>query len=106
MVLGNIVQEAINRLVKAYNPLEIYLFGKYGWGTPDEDDDLEVLVIVEESKLPVHKRGYRAFEALLDLDIPKSVIVFTKEEFDTSCQDKTSLVYEVKNRGKKVYARS
>lgn len=105
MIQQEIVQEAINRLVRAYSPLEIYIFGKYGWGTPDEDDDLNLLVIVAESNEKVYKRGDRAFDTLLSLAIPKNVVIFTQQEFDRSCQDKTSLAYEVKSRGKKAYAR-
>ena len=105
MISQETIQEAIRRLVSAYNPLEIYLFGAYAWGKPD-DDDLNILIIIESSNEKVHKRGYKAFDALLGLEIPTNVIVFTKEEFDTFSQDVTSLTYEVKNRGKMVYARS
>jgi len=106
MISQETIQEAIRRLVKAYDPLEIYMYGKYGWGTPDEDDDLDLLVVVESSDEKVYQRGYLAFEALFGLKIPKNVSIFTKQEFDTNCQDVTSLTYEIKNRGKRVYARS
>ncbi len=43
MIPQETIQEALARLVKAYDPLEIYMYGKYGWGTPDEDDDLNLL---------------------------------------------------------------
>ncbi|MFA5307342.1 MAG: nucleotidyltransferase domain-containing protein [Candidatus Babeliales bacterium] len=103
MVQQEIVDEAIGRLVKAYNPLEIYLYGKYAWGTPDKDDDLNLLVIVETSHEKVYKRGGRAFDALLSLEIPTNVTIFTQQEFATFCQDKTSLTYEIKSRGKLEY---
>lgn len=106
MISQEKIQEAISRLVKAYSPLEIYLYGKYGWGFPDEDDDLDILVIIESSDKKVYKRGDLAFDVLLSLAIPKNVSVFTKQEFDASCRDVTSLAYEIKNRGKRVYARS
>lgn len=106
MISQETIQEATQRLVKAYNPLEIYMYGKYAWGTPDEDDSLNFLVIIESSNEKVHKRGYKAFDVLLGLEIPTNVIVFTKQEFDTFCQDTTSLTYEVKSRGEIVYARS
>ena len=105
MISQETIQEAIQRLVKAYNPLAVYLYGAYGWGTPDDDDDLNILIIIELSNEQVHKRGYKAFDALLGLEIPTNVVVFTKEEFDTFSQDVTSLTYEVKSRGKIVYAR-
>lgn len=103
MIPQETIQEAIRRLVKAYDPLEIYLYGKYGWGTPDEDDDLDILVVVESSNEKYIKKGDRAFDTLLSLEIPKNVSIFTKEEFDTSLQDAYSLGYEVKNRGKKIW---
>lgn len=106
MISQATIQEAIRRLVKAYDPLEIYLYGKYAWGTPDEDDDLSLLVIVESSHEKIYKRGDRAFDALLSLAIPKNVSVFTQKEFDTYSQDATSLTHEIKTRGKQVYARS
>lgn len=106
MISQETIQEAIRRLVKAYDPLEIYMYGKYAWGTPDEDDDLNLLVIVESSDVKVYQRGDLAFDTLLSLRIPKNVAVFTKQEFDISSQDVTSLTHEVKTRGKKVYARS
>ena len=105
MISQETIQEAIRRLVKAYEPLTIYTYGKYAWGTPDEDDDLNLLVIVESSDEKAYKRGDRAFDALLSLKIPTNIGIFTKQEFDTYSQDVNSLTYEVKNKGKIVYAR-
>lgn len=106
MISHETIQEAIRRLVKAYDPLSIYLFGTYAWGIPNEDDNLNLLLIIESSDEKVYKRGDLAFDTLLSLKIPKNVIVFTKQEFDTLSQDVTSLCYEVKNKGKILYARS
>ncbi len=102
MIPQETIQEAIRRLVKAYDPLEIYMYGKYAWGTPDEDDDLNLLLVIESSDKKAYQRGDLAFDTLLSLRIPKNVSVLTKQEFDVSCQDVTSLTYEVKNRGKRI----
>ena len=105
MISQETIQEMTQRLIKAYDPLEIYLFGPYAWGNPDEDTNLSVLIIVDSSDEKVYKRGDRAFNALLSLKVPANVTVFTKQEFDTFTKDSTSLSYEVKNRGKILYAR-
>jgi len=106
MISNETIQEAVRRLVKAYDPLEVYLWGSYAWGNPNEDDDLNLLVVIESSDKKVYERGDKAFDTLLGLKIPTNVIVFTKQEFDTFSQDETSLTYEVKNKGKMLYARS
>ena len=105
MISQETIQEAIRRLVKAYDPLEIYLYGVYAWGNPDDDTDLNLLIVVESSDEKIYKRGDVAFDALFSLKIPKNVSVFTKKEFDQSCQDTASLTYQVKTKGKMVYAR-
>lgn len=99
-------QEAIQRLVKAYDPVMIYFFGKYAWGAPDNDDDLNILIRIDSSDEKASKRGYKAFTILFEVEIPTSVTVFTKQEFDTFSQDPTTFTHEVKQRGKIVYARS
>ncbi len=106
MISPETIEDAKNRLIAAYKPVAIYLFGAYGWGHPDDDDDLCILIIIESSNEKVYKRGDKAFNALLSLEIPTSTVVFTQQEFDTFSQDITSLTYEVKTRGKLLYARN
>ncbi|MFH0898319.1 MAG: nucleotidyltransferase domain-containing protein [bacterium] len=86
MISQETIQEAVRRLVKAYNPLEVYLWGSYAWGNPDEDDDLNLLLVIESSEKKVYERGDKAFDTLLGLKIPTNVVVFTKQEFDTFSQ--------------------
>lgn len=105
MIPQTTIDEAIKRLVKAYNPLQIYLYGDYAWGTPNEESTFDVLIVVQASNERVIKRGYTAFEVLLGLKIPKNIAVFTKEEFDKYAQDPHSSTHEIKTRGKMLYAR-
>lgn len=105
MVPKSTIDEAIRRLVKAYNPLKIYLYGDYAEGTANDESTVNLLIIVESSTERVLKRGYMAFEALLGLGIPHNTVVFTKEEFDTYANDPKSSTYEIVTRGKVIYAR-
>lgn len=36
----------VEKLVKAYQPKKIYLFGSFAWGQPNADSDLDILIIV------------------------------------------------------------
>ncbi len=101
----SIIDEAIRRLVKVYDPICIYLYGDYAWGIPNEESNFNLLVIADSSDKPVLERGYKGFEALLGLPIPSKVTVFTKKEFDNYTQDPISTSSEIKNRGKILYAR-
>jgi predicted nucleotidyltransferase len=106
MIEQSTIDEAIRRLVIAYKPLEIYLYGEYAWGTPNEESSFDLLIVVESSDKRVIERGYSAFEALLGLRIPHNTVVFTKEEFDKYTQDSNSTTYEIKTKGKILYARA
>lgn len=105
MITPEVIEEVKNRLIKVYNPLEIYLFGSYAWGTPHEDSDLDLLIVIEESNEKRHKRGKPGYEALWGLCIAKDLIIYTKKEFDQRSSDETSLVHRILKEGTRLYAR-
>ena len=106
MITPETIQEVIRRLVETYHPSKIYLFGSYAWGTPHEDSDLDILIVVDSSTERAIKRSIEGYKALLGLNIAKDIIVYTQEEFDTSVQKKVSLPAKVKQHGKVIYVRS
>lgn len=97
------IDEAKNRLVKAYNPNEIYLFGIYAWGKPDEESDLGLLVLVDQHEHEPWKKEADAYKILFDIDAPKEIIFYPKDDFDSSSQEISSFFYKIKNKGKKIY---
>ncbi|MBX9830353.1 nucleotidyltransferase domain-containing protein [Candidatus Babeliales bacterium] len=101
-----IIDEARDRLIKAYDPLAIYLFGSYAWGTPTEDSDLDLLIVVEKSDEKSFKRPIIGQRALFGLGVSKDLIVQTKEEFEKYSQDITTLCYKIKKDGELIYAKS
>lgn len=106
MITPEIIEEVKNRLVKVYNPLEIYLFGSYAWGTPDDQSDLDLLIVVEQSDEKRHQRSIHAADSLWDLKIPKELLVYTRDEFMRDVKDVTTLCHVVKEEGKLLYARA
>lgn len=108
-MIGQETIEAIkNKLVNLYNPIEIYLFGSYVWGKPDQESDLDLLVIVDacdpKARYEEMAKGHRA---LLDFrNVGKDIIILTKKEFEEVANDKTRMFYRIKNEGKRIYARA
>ena len=74
-----IIEEVKKRLIEAYNPVAIYLFGSYAWGSPTEESDLDLLIVVDESDEKSYKRPIVGYRALRGLDISKDLIIKTKD---------------------------
>ncbi len=106
MIAPEIIEEVKNRLIKVYNPLQIYLFGSYAWGTPNEDSDLDLLIVIDVSDEQRHKRSKPGFEALWGLCISKDLMVYTKHELDEYAANPNTLVSKVLKDGKVIYVRS
>lgn len=77
-----VLSEMVRRLVAAFQPERIYLFGSRARGEATGGSDFDLLVIVSESPLPRYKRDQAAFRALSGVGAAKDVVVFTREEFD------------------------
>ena len=106
MITPEIIEEVKNRLIKVYDPVAIYLFGSYAWGNPDDDSDLDLLIVVEKSDEKSYKRPIHGYKALRGLDISKDLIIKTKDEFEQISNDITTLGYKIKKEGTLIYARA
>jgi predicted nucleotidyltransferase len=107
MVDKETLEDIKNRLVKAYDPIAIYLFGSYAWGTPDEESDLDLLIVVDTSAQKSYERPITGYRALRGLEfIAKDLIVQTKEEFERRSGEITTLEHKIKRDGELIYARA
>lgn len=103
MIDQHILREVKKRLIDLYSPIEIYLFGSYAWGTPNNESDLDLAVIIENYYKDRHQIMVDGHAALVDIDIPKDILVYSKEEFDLFSNDITRFCYKIKHDGKKIY---
>lgn len=106
MISKEIIKTAVNRLVKTYDPRSIYLFGSYAWGSPTDDSDLDLLIVVDQSKQDAYDRPVAGHHALWGLGISKDLIVYTNNEFENEAKDNTSLCHKIDKSGIKLYAKS
>ena len=93
----------MERLKAEFQPEDIYLFGSHAWGTPTDDSDVDLMVIVPASDERPIRRMQRAHRCLGDLDMSTDVFVPTRAEFDRYRTVKASLSHAIAEKGKRIY---
>ncbi len=105
-VTHDLLQEMTRRLVEQFQPEQVILFGSHAWGMPDQDSDVDLLVIVTHSNLSDYERAVLGHRCLSGLGVPKDVIVKTRAEFDFFREVRASLEHRIAEQGKVLYERS
>jgi predicted nucleotidyltransferase len=98
-----LLQTATERLVAEFQPEEIYLFGSQAWGAPQEDSDVDLMVIVPQSNERPIRREQRAQKCLGRLELSADVLVRTRGEVERVRNVPGSLTSDVLRRGRKLY---
>ncbi len=103
--IKNITDEILSRLNKEFDPLNVYLFGSYAWGIPNQDSDLDLLVVIEQTKDSKILRERKAYKSLRDMKLilPIDILVRTKDEIFQYLEDKNSIYNKIYNSGKLLY---
>ena len=101
--VDTLLPEMTRRLVAEFQPRQIYLFGSHAWGQPNEDSDVDLLVILPESSQSPLERGLAARRCLRDLRVPKDILVQTQAEVDWASRVYASLESEILEKGVRLY---
>jgi uncharacterized protein len=101
--IDQLILDITKRLVKEFQPENIFLFGSHVWGTPTADSDLDLLVIVSTSDISSAKRSSIAYRCLRDIPYPLDILVKTRQEVEKFSQIPASLEYQILSRGKCLY---
>lgn len=102
-VKPELIDEIVRRLVAEFRPERIYLFGSHAWGTPTEDSDLDLLVVVSDSDHSPYERAVRARRCLRGLGISKDVLVKTRTEAERYRHVRASLEHRIFHQGRLLY---
>ena len=94
----------VERLVEAYEPERIYLFGSVARGDAGPDSDYDLMVIVSDDASPDHLATGLAHRALRGTGIAADVIVWTRGRFDRRAHVVASLPATVLREGRLVHA--
>jgi predicted nucleotidyltransferase len=98
-----LINEMAIRLIDALHPLKIYLFGSHATGNADRDSDVDLLIVVPDTKESRHDLALKARANLRDFTIPMDLIVCTHSEIEKWQNVKCTLIYTVVRKGKLLY---
>ena len=96
--------EIVRRLVKAYQPERIYLFGSHARGDAGPNSDYDLLVIVPESADAERRRSRLAYTVLRGTGTAADVIVCIRPYFESRLHLRASLPATVVREGRLLYA--
>src|SRR6266545_7736234 len=81
----------VERLVQAYQPQRIYLFGSVARGEAGPDSDYDLLVVVADDASPDRQRNHMAYEVLWDSGVAADVVVWGQSAFERRTRVPASL---------------
>lgn len=96
--------EIVRRLVVAYQPERIYLFGSVARGDTGPDSDYDLLVIVPDDAPPERRDGGLAYRALWGVGTAVDAVVCTSRWFHARTHLKASLPGTVLREGRLLHA--
>lgn len=92
----------VNRIINVANPDKIILFGSHAYGTPNEDSDIDLLII-KDTDLPFNKRAAEIRRSLRGIGVPLDLVVYTPSEVEKYKNNKFSFLGKIDQQGKVLY---
>jgi len=98
-----VLAEIVRRLVEAYRPERIYLFGSSARGDSGPDSDYDLMVVVPDDAQPAQRGSRLAYEALFGTGTAADVLVWTHDAFESRLPLRASLPSTVVAEGRLLY---
>ena len=104
IAMDEILRGVRDKIIRVFNPMSIVLFGSYASGTPREDSDLDLLVIMETNESPI-KRAAKVSKIFRDRKLPMDIIVRTPQEIKDRLEIGDFFIKEILEKGEILYER-
>jgi predicted nucleotidyltransferase len=98
-----LMNEIVQRLVNALHPEKIYLFGSHAYGQPNDDSDVDLLIVVNDSDTPPRMKAVEGYRALRGILVPKDIKVVTRSTFERRSHWISTIERVVAEKGKLLY---
>ena len=99
-----VLTEIVRRLVAAFQPERIYLFGSKARGDENPDSDYDLLMVLAHVDQPVYRLSQDAHSLLWGLAVAADIQVWEKERFESRLHVVASLPATVVREGELLYA--
>ncbi len=96
--------EILRRVVDAYQPERVYLFGSMARGDADADSDYDLMLIVPDDATPERRDSDLAYNALRGTGLAADVLVWTRDQFDRRTHVVASLPATILREGRLLHA--
>lgn len=105
--------EQVKKSLIELNPYLILLFGSYAYGEPNDESDIDLLVVTNDNYMPQNyderlmvqlKVSKHIFN--FSKQVPIDLIVFTKPMYQKFIDQKSSFSNEIISKGKILYERN
>ena len=94
----------VERIVAAFNPVKIILFGSRARGDARPDSDVDLLVVLDEVENH-HRSAVAVGDVLADLPIAKDIVVATPREIGRPRQSVGSVLRPALTEGRVIHER-
>ncbi|MCX8010110.1 MAG: nucleotidyltransferase domain-containing protein [Ignavibacteria bacterium] len=98
------IKEIVERITSNFDVKKVILFGSYANGKPDENSDLDLLIIMNTNKRPIRQR-YEIYRTLTPIHFALDIIVRKEEEIKKRISQGDWFLKEIIESGKILYAK-
>ncbi len=103
-VTKKLLRNITGRIVEAFRPYKVVLFGSYAYGKPNVNSDVDLLVIMDSDE-PMAQRIRRVAEVADVPFLPMDVLVYTPAEIEGRLRIGDFFIAEILTKGKVLYQR-
>jgi predicted nucleotidyltransferase len=93
----------VQRLVEAFEPERIYLFGSHARGDAGVDSDYDLMVVVPYASEPAYRLAQKAHTLVWDVGTAADILVWGRDAFESRLHLKASLPATVVREGRILY---
>lgn len=100
-ITRRVIRQVVRQIAERFHPLKVILFGSYAHGKPTPDSDVDLLVIMETDRQPLHAAGDIA--AAIEHSFPIDILVFRPADWAAYLKEKASFQMHVAEKGIVLY---